>query len=173
MKTLLLVWGIGTLTVVLFGGRALYRSREQGSRGAEDPFGLCSCAGEGHCRWCRAQERRAPGRRKPRGRRRLTMADESVTIGWLLHALARAEGIAIREGDAELSSYLRDQALLVLDLPGGEALPSELPRGMGADIAVALQRVLGAELSAELRGEVTTARRRALNLELARARAQE
>lgn len=98
----------------------------------------------------------------------MSESEKRATVGWLLHALGQAEGLAANAGDPGLAKYINDQAWRILSLPG-EDLPTELPRGMGAEIATALHPILELALSPGLSDALRAARERAIALELARA----
>lgn len=94
------------------------------------------------------------------------VAGDRETRGWLVHSLAFATGIASREGDRGLVEHLIDKTIPLMQLDG-----DSLPRGVGAELAVELTRILGGELSDELREQLELSRVRALAIELARAHA--
>lgn len=96
------------------------------------------------------------------------MSDNRVKRGWLIHSLAFATGIASREGDRAGVEYLIDLTMPLMQMDG-----DGLPRGVGAELAVKLTRILGSnELSGELREQLELSKTRALGIELARVQAE-
>jgi hypothetical protein len=94
---------------------------------------------------------------------------ESHCLWKLRNALGFSEAAALAEKSPGLTDLLADLTVRIMEIPDGEMAP----RGIGAEIATALHRVMAPEHSETLADALRRARDWAIQVELAGARARD